>query len=63
MGLTDFSNPELMTNYIRMTREEDFPIRLLVAYGPPFVKKPFEEALDSPRTSCVTGMKKCTSAR
>jgi hypothetical protein len=24
MGLTDFSNPELMTNYIRMTREEDF---------------------------------------
>ena len=39
MGLTDFSNPELMTNYIRMTREEDFPIRLLVAYGPPFVKK------------------------
>lgn len=46
MGLTDFSNPELMTNYIRMTREEDFPIRLLVAYGPPFVKKPFQEALD-----------------
>lgn len=46
MGLTDFSNPELTANYIRMTREEDFPVRLLVAYGPPFVKKPFIEAIE-----------------
>ncbi|SUW61897.1 N-substituted formamide deformylase precursor [Buttiauxella agrestis] len=46
MGLTDFSNPELTANYIRMTRESSFPIRLLVAYGPPFVKKPFIEAID-----------------
>lgn len=46
MGLTDFDNPELAANYIRMTREEDFPIRLLVAYGPPFVKKPFIEAVE-----------------
>lgn len=46
MGLTDFDNPELSANYIRMTRAEDFPIRLLVAYGPPFVKKPFIEAVE-----------------
>lgn len=46
MGLTDFSNPELAANYIRMTRENSFPIRLLVAYGPPFVKKPFVEAIE-----------------
>ena len=46
MGLTDFSNPELTANYIRMTRENSFPIRLLVAYGPPFVKKPFVEAIE-----------------
>ena len=46
MGLTDFDNPELAANYIRMTRAEDFPIRLLVAYGPPFVKKPFIEAVE-----------------
>lgn len=46
MGLTDFNNPELAANYIRMTRENSFPIRLLVAYGPPFVKKPFVEAVE-----------------
>ncbi|WP_459177473.1 amidohydrolase [Ewingella americana] len=46
MGLTDFDNPELAANYIRMTRAEEFPIRLLVAYGPPFVKKPFIEAVE-----------------
>ena len=46
MGLTDFSNPELTANYVRTTRESAFPIRLLVAYGPPFVKKPFIEAVE-----------------
>ncbi|AOY00753.1 amidohydrolase [Jeongeupia sp. USM3] len=46
MGLTDFSNPELTANYIRTTGEDGFPIRLIVAYGPPFVKKPFVEAVE-----------------
>ena len=53
MGLTDFSNPELMANYTRITREEHFPIRLLVAYGPAFINKTFQEALDfAPNVMC-----------
>jgi predicted amidohydrolase YtcJ len=46
MGLTDFANPELEANYLRATRESEFPIRLLVSYGPPFVRKPFVEAVE-----------------
>lgn len=63
MGLTDFSNPELTANYIRMTRENSFPIRLLVAYGPPFVKKPFVEAIEFASDVMKHGHEKCSSVQ